>query len=52
VTRLRESNAKMSEDLEGESSGRFPSPSPLLSASRHALTCQLPFQGRVCIASG
>jgi uncharacterized protein YoxC len=30
ATRLRKSNAKLSEDLEGESSRRFPSPSHLL----------------------
>jgi chromosome segregation ATPase len=33
VTRLRESNAKLSEDLEGESSRCFRSPSPSLPAS-------------------
>jgi transposase len=52
ATRLHESNAKLSEDLEGQSSGRFPSPSPSLSASCHGLTCELPFQGRVRTASG
>jgi DNA anti-recombination protein RmuC len=52
ATRRRESNTKLSEDLEGESNGRFPSPSPSLSDSCHALTYQLPFQGRACTAPG
>jgi chromosome segregation ATPase len=33
ATRLRKNNAKLSKDLEGESSRGFPSPSPLLPAS-------------------
>jgi uncharacterized protein YoxC len=33
ATRLRESNAKLSEDLEGKSSRHFPSPSHLSFAS-------------------
>jgi uncharacterized protein YoxC len=52
ATRLCESNAKLSEDLEGKSSGRIPSPPSSLSASHHALTCQLLFLGRASIASG
>jgi chromosome segregation ATPase len=52
ATRLRESNTKLPEDLEGKSSGRILSPSSSLSTPRHAPTCQLPFQGRVCIAPG
>jgi chromosome segregation ATPase len=39
ATRLRESNAKLSEDLDGESSRCFLSPFSSLSASQRALTC-------------
>jgi chromosome segregation ATPase len=52
ATRLHESNAKLSEDLEGESSRCFPSPSPSLPASWRLLICLLLFQGCACIMLG
>jgi hypothetical protein len=44
ATRLHESNAKFSEDLEGKSNMRFPSPPHLSFASWCVLTCSLLFQ--------
>jgi chromosome segregation ATPase len=50
VTRLRESNAKLLEDLEGESSRCFHLPFHSLFDSRCVVTCFLSFQGCACIA--
>jgi hypothetical protein len=52
ATRLRESNAKLSEDLEGESRGCLLSLSRSLLVSCHVLTRWLSLQGRVCTAPG
>jgi hypothetical protein len=52
ATRLRESNAKLSEDLEGKSSRHFPSPSHLSFASLCVVTCFLMLYGCACIALG
>jgi hypothetical protein len=47
ATQLRESNTKLSQDLEGESRGCFLSLFRSLLASCHVLTCWLWLQGRV-----
>jgi predicted nucleic acid-binding Zn-ribbon protein len=52
ATRLRESNVKLSKDLEGKSSRHFPSPSYLSFASLCVLTCFLMLQGCACITPG
>jgi chromosome segregation ATPase len=52
ATRLRESNAKLSEDLEGESRGCFLSLSGLLLVSCHILIRWSSLQGRVCTTLG
>jgi predicted nucleic acid-binding Zn-ribbon protein len=52
ATRLRESNAKLSEDREGESHGCFLSLSRSLLISCHVLTRRSSSQGHACIAPG
>jgi hypothetical protein len=50
ATRLRESNAKLSEDLEGELCGCFPSSYPSVPISCRVLICWSSSQGLACIA--
>jgi hypothetical protein len=52
ATRLRESNAKLMEDLKGVLCGSFPSSSPSLLISCRVLTRRSPLQGHVCITLG
>jgi chromosome segregation ATPase len=52
ATQLRESNAKLSQDLEGELRSYYPSLFRSLPASCHILTCWSWLQGRACIAPG
>jgi predicted nucleic acid-binding Zn-ribbon protein len=52
ATRLRKSNAKLSEDREGESHGCFLSLSRSLLVSCHVLTSRSSLQGHACIVPG